>query len=97
MRTRIIGTDIYVFTAWSPIKGIPSRGGYSTITFTDSKWYGRIGTETLEEKEYSLAYNYITSCFYLPAEHCRMSMGEIEIISPRGRLGRKKRGEGVSI
>jgi len=26
-----------------------------------------------------------------------MSMGEIEIISPRGRLGRKKRGEGVSI
>lgn len=41
-RSRVIGTNTVVYTAWEPSK---LRGNHSTVTTFDGKWYGRIGTD----------------------------------------------------
>jgi hypothetical protein len=47
-RTRIIGTDTVVYSAWKQIDG-PFSGNGGTITSHDGTWFQRIGTDPRSE------------------------------------------------
>lgn len=46
-KTKIIGTNITVFSAWEDCPSI--FYGHSTITHEDGQWWGRIGTAMLPD------------------------------------------------
>jgi len=47
-KTRIIGTNRVIFSAWEPTYGSPEKGfNHTTITMINGSWYGKVGTHRL--------------------------------------------------
>lgn len=87
-KTRIIGTNVLVFSAWEPVDWHEQGCGFShsTVQFIQGRgWYGRIGTRRFpsftEHTERDRAYRAIAAEYpgLIPGENCQPDMGQLVV------------------
>lgn len=93
IKTKLIGTNRVVFSAWEPTE---FAVGHSVVTTIEGKWYGRIGSRRLPEELESLPAMSASRSKAVRAWHqseYQRAYAIIEEYDPRATCGRRDMGE----